>query len=463
MKKAIGLLMFLFFFGFQTLLSYAATDPRFFGTYCGEANITQRVRYRVCAWPFGWPCITRTKDVTLSLRNIRVSVGYKEPRENVGVIEGSGTARVKGKNVVFRFAGVVSGYGIAKGSVAGNYFGPSLGTVRLSPDGLALTISARGKTLILRKDACGNNPPSVSITSPSNGATLTYGSSYFFSGEVTADEDPSFPPERMIFRSNRDGILEGWSNHSARRISIYNNTLSPGNHTITFSATDSGGLTASRSISITVTNDKPSKVIIVQPLTTDTIIATGDVIFEGKAYDLEDGMLTGASLVWTAKRVSGPFASLGSGQRIKRSLDVPGNYTIRLTAVDSVGAESFTEQIVIVQPYKGNTTPRVTIEKPEHLNWMGIAILTGEELQFVGTAEDTEEPITDLELKWEAIPTNPAGTPIEFGLNSTSATATLTSIGGYTTEYTITFSATDSGGLTGKKTIKIYVMAHPIL
>jgi hypothetical protein len=463
MKKIILLVMFSYFFlGFQTPLSHAATDPRFFGTYCGETSIRECVRYRVCFF-LGWPCVTRTRCETLDIRNIKINVTHKEPKENVGLIEGNGTAKVDGKNLVFNFGATVSGYGIARGSVAGNYFDPNMGIVRLSPDGLALTINSRGKTLTIRKDACGNNPPGVSITSPADGATLTYGDSQPFSGEVTTDEDVSFPPKRMSLTSNRDGILEGYTVYGAKSMSVFTNSLAPGSHVITFFATDSGGLTTSKSINITVSNDTPHEPTIVQPLPTDTIIATGGIIFEGKAYDPEDGMLKGDSLVWSTKTGGGPFTVIGKGRSLKSSLNPPGTYTIRLTAVDSLGSENFTERTITVQPYTGNTTPRVTIKKPEHIEWLGMAVLTGTEIEFVGMAEDTEDPVTDLTLEWKAQATNPGGAPTVFGTNTTNAKVTLHSIGTQTTEYTITFSAKDTGGLVGEKIIKIYIMAHPII
>lgn len=461
MKKIVIILFILLFRGFIVPLSDAATDPRFFGSYCGETSIKECVRYKVCFF-LGWPCITRTRCETLDIKNIKVTVKYKEAIVNMGLIEGSGTAKINGKNLIFNFGGTVTGYGVARGSVAGNYFDPNMSVVRLSSDGLALTINARGKSLTISKDRCGNNPPVVSITAPADGATITYGDTQPFSGKVTSDEDTIFPPERMIFKSNRDGIIKGWANHWVKGMSVFNNSLSPGNHTITFSATDSGGLTTSKSINITVSNDKPDKPTIIQPLSTDTIIATGDIIFEGKGYDPEDGMLNGNSLLWSAKIGNGPFTVLGKGKSLKKALNTLGTYTVRLTAVDSLGSKNFTERTITVQPYTGNTTPRVTIKKPEHIEWLGMAVVTGTEVEFIGTAEDTEDPVNDLTLKWEAKQTNPVGTT-KVVTGSTKAKITLTSVGTQTTEYTITFSAKDKGELIGKKTIKIYVMAYPLI
>lgn len=453
---------FLILFTMQPSLVSATTDSRFFGNYCGDARFDYCVRVRVCFF-LGWPCVTRRRCDTLNVDDILVNVKYTEPNPHVGLVEGNGSARASGKNFVLNFGGVVSSHGVAKGSVASNYFNSNQGTARLSSDGLALTIYARGRSLTVRKDQCGNDPPEVAISSPSQGASLPYGGTNVFSGMVTADEDANFPEDRLVFRSNRDGMIKGYVTHGVRNISVFNNTLSPGNHVVSFTATDSGGLSTSSSVSVSVTNKNPKPPTIIQPLSADTIVATGDIIFEGKTYDLEDGILDSGSLVWSASHDGGPFNKLGSGRKLRQSLNTPGSYIVRLTATDSVGGTSFTNQAITVLPYTGNTVPRVTIDTPKHIEWLGMAVLTGETMEFIGSAEDDEDPITDLDLKWEAEAINPAASPVVFGTGATNASITLNAVGAQTTQYKITFSATDIGGLTAKKIIRLTVMSQPLL
>lgn len=444
-------------------LHAAPSDPRFFGTYCGDAEIRHCVKVRVTF--LGFTVDERTECKTLDLRNIRARLDHIETPRG-GLITGRATATLEGDALGLVLAGAVVRRGLMRGSATVTGLKPYFGLAQLSDDGLRLNISAYNKNVTLRKDACGNNPPTVSIATSAVGAALKYGRTEFFRGDITDAEDVSFPIGRKVFTSNRDGILTGSTINFPKGLTLFTNDLSPGNHIITFSATDSGGLTASTSINVTVTNDNPDPPIIVQPLNTDFLVATGDIIFEGKSYDPEDGMLAGNSLVWRAKRSGEPFSILGFGPRLKSALSNPGTYTLRLTAVDSVGTESFTERTITIQPFAGNTPPRVTIEKPEHLQTRGTvaaALVAGKEIQFVGTAEDTEDPITALNLKWEAQATNPAGPATVFGTNSTEATTTLSALGGQTTTYNITFSATDSGGLVAKKTITIVILPSPIL
>jgi hypothetical protein len=56
----------------------------------------------------------------------------------------------------------------------------------------------------------------------------------------------------MQFSSNRDGALKGTINAQPAALEVSTSSLSPGDHRISFSATDSGGLTSTQSILVTV-------------------------------------------------------------------------------------------------------------------------------------------------------------------------------------------------------------------
>jgi subtilisin len=88
-----------------------------------------------------------------------------------------------------------------------------------------------------------NNPPTVSITSPANGASFDSGASISFSGSASATEDGDLTGS-LVWTSNLDGQIGTGGSFSA--------VLSDGSHTITASVTDSGGSNGSDSISVTV-------------------------------------------------------------------------------------------------------------------------------------------------------------------------------------------------------------------
>jgi len=61
-----------------------------------------------------------------------------------------------------------------------------------------------------------------------------------------------------------------------------------------------------------------------------TFLTTETIHFNGSGLDAEDGVLTGASLVWSSNLAG----QIGTGTSISVSLDA-GTHTITLTATDS--------------------------------------------------------------------------------------------------------------------------------
>jgi hypothetical protein len=90
----------------------------------------------------------------------------------------------------------------------------------------------------------GNQPPTASITSPANGSSATQGDSVTFTGSAVDTEDGNVTTS-LSWTSNLDGAIGSGASFSI-------STLSEGTHTITATATDSGGLTSSDIITINV-------------------------------------------------------------------------------------------------------------------------------------------------------------------------------------------------------------------
>lgn len=88
-----------------------------------------------------------------------------------------------------------------------------------------------------------NTAPTVSIAAPSDGATYEYGTSIQFSGSAQDQEDGSLT-SKLKWTSNRDGAIGQGGG--------FTRVLSEGVHAITAKATDSGGLTGSRQVTVTV-------------------------------------------------------------------------------------------------------------------------------------------------------------------------------------------------------------------
>lgn len=93
-----------------------------------------------------------------------------------------------------------------------------------------------------------NTAPSVTITSPANGSSYGDGAIITFAGTATDTQEGGMS-FALQWTSNTSGSIGTGAS--------FTRTLSAGTHTITASATDSGGMTGSRQISVTVTSSAP--------------------------------------------------------------------------------------------------------------------------------------------------------------------------------------------------------------
>lgn len=139
-----------------------------------------------------------------------------------------------------------------------------IGGLPRSLDGVPVVVQVTGRIFAFhhRSDHCdgppgstlppgcseepANNPPEVSITSPSDGDPFTSGTSISFAGTAIDQEEGNLTAS-LNWVSSIDGQIGSGENFT-------NTTLSDGNHTITASVTDSGGATGSDQITVTVGN-----------------------------------------------------------------------------------------------------------------------------------------------------------------------------------------------------------------
>ena len=89
-----------------------------------------------------------------------------------------------------------------------------------------------------------NPPPSVAITAPTNGSAYTTGTSIDFSGTASDAEDGDITAN-LSWTSSLDGIIGSGGSFSIT-------TLSEGVHTVTAAVMDSGGSSASDTITVSV-------------------------------------------------------------------------------------------------------------------------------------------------------------------------------------------------------------------
>lgn len=94
-----------------------------------------------------------------------------------------------------------------------------------------------------------NTAPTVTITSPADGTSVTQGTSISFAGTADDNEDGNLSAN-LAWTSSLDGAIGNGASFSTAGLSV-------GTHTITAGVTDSGGMSGSDSITVTV-NAPPS-------------------------------------------------------------------------------------------------------------------------------------------------------------------------------------------------------------
>ena len=274
-----------------------------------------------------------------------------------------------------------------------------------------------------------NTPPTAAISAPADGATFTEGESITFTGSGSDTEDGDVTVS-LAWVSSLDGEI-GTGGAFSR------DDLSVGGHTITVTATDSGNLTGSDEITITiVAPSTPPTVAITAPADGATFVEGDSIAFTGSASDAEDGDVT-ASLAW----VSDIDGAIGSGATFSKSNLSAGTHTITATATDS-GALTGADQITItVNP---NTPPTAAINTPAD----GATFAEGDSITFTGSASDAEDGDVTASLAWVSDIDGTIGAGGTFTRSDLSAGV-----------HTVTATVTDSGASTGSDEITITIVA----
>jgi subtilisin family serine protease len=97
--------------------------------------------------------------------------------------------------------------------------------------------------------ASSNDPPTATISSPSDGQSFTQGASVQFTGSASDGEDGDLTAS-LSWTSSIDGAIGSGGSFSRSDLSV-------GTHTITASVTDSGGLSGSDTVTITINPQGP--------------------------------------------------------------------------------------------------------------------------------------------------------------------------------------------------------------
>jgi serine protease len=218
-----------------------------------------------------------------------------------------------------------------------------------------------------------------------------------------------------------------------------------GSYTFKLTATDSGGLTGTANITITIS----AAPTIANPVVTLGAIPTSATA--GAAVTLSGSALagTGRSITtYTWTQLSGPatviISNPGSNTIASFTPTTPGSYTFNLTATDSSGQTGTASVVILVIP----STPVVTLG----------SIATSVTTDTVVTLSGSAVAVTGLSITsytWAKL-SGPAVTI--SNANTSTATFTPTIAGSYSFQLT----ATDSSGQSGTSSTIVITVSAPV-
>ena len=279
-----------------------------------------------------------------------------------------------------------------------------------------------------------NTAPTVTLSSPANNASFAEGVSITFAGSATDTQDGNLTGS-LQWTSSLSGAL-GTGGSLTR-------SLSAGTHVITASVSDSGGLPASRQVTIVVTGTGtppmfPSQLSVAPgPASPATTIALSwqDNANNETGFTIERS--AGGAFVQVAQVGANVTTYLDSGLAANTA------YDYRVAAFNGAGT-SFYSNIGSGRTGasgSSNTAPTVTVTSPSN----NASFAGGASITFSGSATDAQDGNLTGNLQWTSSLSGALGTGGSIVRTLPSGT------------HVITASVNDSGGLAGSMQVTITV------
>ncbi|MHB8520673.1 MAG: Ig-like domain-containing protein [Limisphaerales bacterium] len=229
-------------------------------------------------------------------------------------------------------------------------------------------------------NGAANQPPTVSIASPANGAVLAAP----FSGTIQATAaDPDGTVAKVDFLAN--GNLLGTVTQAPFNFQV--SSLAAGSYTLTATATDNQGASTTSS-PVMVTIDAPPSVSISSPSDGAVLSAPFTGSIQAAAAD-SDGTVTkvdffaNGGLVATATQA--PFS-------VTISNAPAGTYTLTATATDDKGLSTTSSPVTVTVAVAVNAAPIVSLSSPTN----DTLFVTGTNVTLVASASDTDDSVAQV-------------------------------------------------------------------
>jgi hypothetical protein len=216
--------------------------------------------------------------------------------------------------------------------------------------------------------------PSLTVHSPTAGQVVQWtgpgGPRVYLNANAT---DPTDGDISNQIAWTLDGALVGHGSY------VQSATLALGSHSVQAMVTDSQGLTATATATLTVVASPPTATILA-PASGAVVPAGSPLVLRGDAADLQDRPVVDSALVW---KINGIV--VGTGRTLVVSIPNPGPATIELTVTDSAGLHttdtrtitvtpaSARPTVIITQPADGTVITRVDPNDPATLTFTAVA------------------------------------------------------------------------------------------
>jgi hypothetical protein len=277
--------------------------------------------------------------------------------------------------------------------------------------------------------------PTVAITSPTNGATVS--ATIIVAATVTPGAGATITQAAMSV----DGVQKLIDTTAPYSFSLDTSTLTNAVHTISVTATDNGARTGSQSISVTVNN-----VVVANPLVTVSSPASGATISGTTTITGTVVLGVGATLSQVVLTVDGAQKATGATTSFSFNLDTTtltnAGHTITVTATDN-GARTGSKSISVTVLNQAVLPPTVVISQPSNG-----ATVTGTITVSATVTPGVGASISSVTLTVDGgAGIAMSGNPYTVQVNTASWS---------TGQHTLVVTAIDNGARTGTQSIVVY-------
>ncbi|MBJ6762068.1 hypothetical protein JGU66_14945 [Myxococcaceae bacterium JPH2] len=227
-----------------------------------------------------------------------------------------------------------------------------------------------------------NHAPTVHILQPQVDTLVRAGKPVELAATVSDAEDGDAVEARVLWVSSVSGQLASGSHASAT-------LLVPGEHTLTATVVDSGGLSSSDAITVRVLDHEAPSVTVHAPAPGSTFNLGESFALQCEARSASGKRLGSGEVRWTSE-LSGPLASADVA---RAALTVPGEDTLTCLATDTATGEGASATVSVT--VRSNRAPAVLITRPERTEVFvksGAAPPLDATVSFRATAQDFDAP-----------------------------------------------------------------------